>query len=106
MTPLRRHLLILKDHLKQSLLRLKQQPRLPPLLVHWPQPQLPLPVLPLQPVLQLVLLVQQELPAVVQPEVPAAVADPHLQHHLTVDVQKEPRVARVKKAKVRASQNR
>jgi hypothetical protein len=63
-------------------------------------------VLPLQPVLQLVPLVQQELPAVVQPEVPAAVADPHLHHRLKVAVQKEPRVARVKKAKVRASQNR
>jgi hypothetical protein len=102
MTQHRLHLLIRKDHLKQSLLRLTQQPRLPPLLVHWPQPQPPLPVLPLQQGLQQV---QQELPAVVQPEVPAA-AVLHLHHRLKVDAQKEPRVARVKKAKGRASQNR
>jgi hypothetical protein len=73
-----------------------------PLPVHWLQPQLPLPVLPQRPVPQQVPLVLQVLPAVVQPEV-QAVAVHHLQHHLTVDVQK---VSRVKKEKVRTIQNR
>jgi hypothetical protein len=106
MTPLRLHLLIRKDHLKQLPLLLILQLRLPHLPVPWLRP-LPLPpVLLPRPVLQLVLPVQQELPEVVQPvAVPVVAVDHHRLHQVRVDVQRVPKVARVKKAKGRASQN-
>ena len=97
------HLLIRKDSLKQLPLRLILQLRLPHLPAPWLRPlQLP-PVLPPRPVLQLVLPVQQELP--VEPvAVPVVAVDHHRLHQVRVDVQRVPKVKRVK-AKARESQN-